>query len=444
MTTTAEPPARKPGSTVLDPQTKAGPEGPRTPATRRAMLGLGLGNTLEWYDWMIFGLLAAYLGPQFFAAQDPVSATLDALAVFAVGFVVRPLGGVLLGNVADRVGRRRVMLWSVSIMAVTTLAIAVMPTYDSIGVWAGILLLVCRMLQGLSTGIEAPLSTAYAVELNPSGREGRAAGYISFFVNFGILLASLVSFVTSYFIGGDAMAEWGWRVPMLFGAAMSFFVLYLRRALPETLHEEEKAEQNAGTWGGLRKHWIGLLAMIFVIGAAQAYNYAWNVGLPSLARGSFGEDPTKIFAATTALGVILLVGSIITGRLADRITLSKAFIVTRLLAVPAVFMMLLYAGPGLTTFTVVLLFGGIFLVANMTLYNVVSTSLMPKYCRATGTGLGYGIAVAVFGGTASYLLVWLQSLGLLWVFPAYTAALSIISVVLYVIARRTSGTFAGK
>lgn len=442
MATTAEPPARKPSNTLT--QTHGSPDGPQNLATRRAMLGLGLGNTLEWYDWMIFGLLAAYLGPQFFAPQDPVSATLDALAVFAVGFVVRPLGGVLLGNVADRVGRRRVMLLSVSLMAVTTLAIGLMPTYDTIGVWAGILLLVCRMLQGLSTGIEAPLSTAYAVELNPAGREGRAAGYISFFVNFGILLASLVSFATSYFIGGDAMSEWGWRVPMLFGASMSFFVLYLRRALPETLHEEEKTEQNAGTWGGIRKHWLGLIAMIFVIGAAQAYNYAWNVGLPSMARGSFGEDPTKIFAATTALGVILLVGSIVTGRIADRITLSKTFIVTRLLAVPAVFMMLLYAGPGLTTFTVVLLFGGLFLVANMTLYNVVSTSLMPKYCRATGTGLGYGIAVALFGGTASYLLVWLQSLGHLWIFPAYTATLAVISVVLYVIARRTSGTFAGE
>lgn len=107
-------------------------------------------------------------------------------------------------------------------------------------------------------------------------------------------------------------------------------------------------------------------------------------------------------------------------------------------------MMLLYAGPGLTTFSVVLLFGGLFLVANMTLYNVVSTSLMPKYCRATGTGLGYGLAVALFGGTASYLLVWLQSVGHLWVFPAYTATLAAASVVLYVIARRTSGTFAGK
>ncbi|AFP37598.1 major facilitator transporter [Mycolicibacterium smegmatis] len=414
------------------------------PTSRRTMLALGLGNTLEWYDWMIFGLLAAYLGPQFFAPQDSVSATLDTLAVFAVGFVMRPLGGVLLGNLADRIGRRRVMLLSVSLMAVTTLVIAVMPTYDTIGVWAGVLLLVLRILQGVSTGIEAPLSTAYAVEVNPAGHEGRAAGYISFFVNFGILLASLVSFLTSYFLGGDEMAAWGWRVPMLFGAAMGFFVLYLRRTLPETLHDEEKAEQNAGTWGGVLKHWIGLLAMIFVVGAAQAYNYAWNVGLPSLARSTFNEDPTRIFAATTAFGVILLIGSIVTGRLADRITLSKAFIGTRLLAIPAVFMMLLYAGPGMSTFTVVLLVGGVFLVANMTLYNVVSTSLMPKYCRATGTSLGYGLAVAAFGGTASYLLVWLQRIGQLWVFPAYTATLAAISVVLYVIARRKSGIFAGK
>lgn len=412
--------------------------------TRRAMLGLGLGNTLEWYDWMIFGLLAAIIGPQFFASQDPVSATLDALAVFAVGFVVRPLGGVLLGHVADRVGRRRVMLLSVSLMAVTTLVIGLLPTYETLGVWAGIALLACRVLQGLSTGIEAPLSIAYAVELNPAGREGRAAGYMSFFVNLGILLASLTSFLTSWLIGGDAMAEWGWRVPILLGAAMSFFVLYLRRSLPETLTEEERADEPTGTWAGLRTHWLGLLAIVFVVGATQAFNYAWNVGLPSLARGSFGEDPTTVFAMTTGLGVILLLGSLVTGVVADRARLSRTFLVTRLASVPAVFLMLLYVGPGMGTFAAVLFVGGIVLVANMTLYNVVATSLMPKYCRATGTGLGYGVAVALFGGTASYLLVWLQSRDLLWVFPVYCAALSVISVVLYLVARRHSGTFAGE
>lgn len=413
-------------------------------ARRRAMLGLGLGNTLEWYDWIVFGLLAAFIGPHFFASQDPVTSTLDALAVFAVGFFVRPLGGALFGTVADRIGRRGVMLWSVGIMAVTTLVIGLLPTHESIGVAAPVLLLVCRLLQGLSTGIEAPLSTAYAVEVMPEGHEGRAAGYISFFVNFGILLASLVSFTTSYFIGGDAMASWGWRVPVLFGAALSFFVLYLRRALPETLHEEEKTDSAGGAWRGVGKHWLGLAAIIFVVGAAQAYNYAWNVGLPSLARGSYGENPTTVFGITTILGVVLLIGAILTGHVADRVRLSRTFVVTRLAAVPGVFLMLLYAGPGISTFSVVLLGGGIVLVANMTLYNVVSTSLMPKYCRGTGTGIGYGVAVALFGGTASYLLVWLQSHDLLWVFPVYTAALSVISVVLYVAARRYSGTYAGE
>jgi MFS transporter, MHS family, alpha-ketoglutarate permease len=412
---------------------------------RRGMLGLGLGNTLEWYDWMVFGLLSAYLGPHFFPSADPVSATLNALAVFAVGFAVRPLGGVLLGTVADLVGRRRVMLVSVGIMATTTLVIALAPTYAAVGAWSGVILVVCRLLQGISTGIEAPLSTSYAVELNPPGREGRAAGYISFYVNFGILLASLVSFAASAAVGGAAMQDWGWRIPFALGAVLGLVVLYLRRALPETLHEEERAEGSSGeVWRGIGRHRLGLLAMLFVVGAAQAYNYAWNTGLPNLARSSFGEDPTAVFALTTVLGLVLMVGSPVTGALADRFTLSRTFVVTRLLAVPSIFLMLLYREPGLVGFAAVLLGGAVVLVLNMTLYNVIATSLMPKSCRATGVALGYGIAVAVFGGTASYLLVWLQQRGMDWLFPIYTSVLSLVSVVLYVAARRRGGTFAGK
>jgi MFS family permease len=415
--------------------------------TRKALLGLGLGNTLEWYDWMIFGLLAALIGPQFFPGDDPVAATLSALAVFAVGFAIRPLGGVLLGTVADRIGRRRVMLWSIGAMAATTLVIALLPTYETIGVWAGVVLLICRLIQGASTGIEAPLSTAYAVELSPEGKEGRAAGLMSFFVNLGILLASLVSFLASLTLGTEAMLEWGWRIPFIFGAALGVVVVWLRRALPESLTEEDKSEaatQGNTIWGGIGKHWLGLVAIIFVVGAAQAYNYAWNVGLPSLARGAFGEDPTMVFAITTGLAVVLLIGSPLTGALADKYSLSKTFMITRLLAIPSIFLMLLYTKPGILGFAAVILGGSVVLVLNMTLYNVVATSLMPKYCRATGVALGYGIAVAVFGGTASYLLVWLQSLGLDWVFPVYVAVLSAISLVAYVAARRSSGTFCGK
>ena len=408
------------------------------------MLGLGLGNTVEWYDWVVFGLLASFIGPQFFEEQDPLSATLDALVVFAIGFVARPLGGALLGNAADRFGRRIVMLLSVSMMAGGTLMIAVLPTYDTIGAWAGVFLLLSRILQGVSAGIEAPLSTAYAVELSPVGCEGRASGFISFFVNLGVLLASLVTFTTSYLVGPEAMAEWGWRVPLLVGAAMSFVVVHLRRALPETLNPRPGGPPDTRPWSGVRHHWLGLVAIVFIVGGAQCFNYAWNVGLPNLARGQYGESPTAVFGATTCLGLILLVGSLVTGRLADRFSLSRTFVWTRLAVTPTVFLMLVYSGPGLRTFLFVLVVGGIVLVANLTLYNLAATALMPQHCRATGMGLGYGVGVALFGGTAPYLLVWMQSRDVLWLFPSLTAGLSILSVALFALARRYSGQFAGR
>ncbi|MET4621642.1 MHS family alpha-ketoglutarate permease-like MFS transporter [Arthrobacter sp. 2762] len=416
-----------------------------TPQVRKGLLGLGLGNALEWYDWMVFGLLSAFIGPNFFPNTEPLSATLNALAVFAVGFAFRPLGGILLGTLADRIGRRRVMLLSIMLMAGTTLIIAITPNYATIGAWAGIILLVCRVLQGISTGIEAPLSTSHAVELAPEGREGYVAGIMSFYVNIGILLASLVSFLCSLVLGGAAMADWGWRVPFIIGAAFGFVVLYLRRSLPETLKAEEMATNTPrAVWSGVRKHWLSVLAIIFVVGAAQAYNYAWNVGLPTAARSGFKEDPTAVFALTTILAIILVVGSWIIGKLADGKAMSRWFLVTRILAIPSVFLMLMYVQPGIGGFAAVLLGGSIVLVLNMTLYNVISSSLMPKNIRGTGVALGYGIGVALFGGTASYLLVWFQSLNLTWIFPVYVAVLSTLSIVFYLAARRSNGIFVGK
>jgi MHS family alpha-ketoglutarate permease-like MFS transporter len=417
-----------------------------SPEVRRGLLGLGLGNTLEWYDWMVFGLLSAFIGPKFFPSQDPVAATLSALAVFAVGFAFRPLGGIMLGTLADRIGRRRVMLWSIMMMAGTTLVIALCPTYDQIGAAAGGILLVCRVIQGISTGVEAPLSTAHAVELVPAGREGFVAGIISFYVNAGILLASLVSYLSSLMLGGAVMADWGWRVPFVVGAAFGFVVVYLRRTLPETMKPEELAENNSAktVWGGVRKHWLSVLAITFVVGAAQAYNYAWNTGLPTAARSGFKEDATAVFALTTVLGVVLVVGSLIISRVADGRSISKWFLITRALSIPSVFLMLMYVKPGIAGFAAVLLGGSVVLVLNMTLYNVVTSSLMPKNCRGAGTALGYGLGVALFGGTASYLLVWLQSLNASWIFPVYVAVLSALSIAFYLLARKKNGIFIGR
>lgn len=410
------------------------------------MLGLGLGNTLEWYDWQVFGLLAATIGVHFFRTDNPLEATLLTLSVFAVGFVARPLGGILLGGVADRVGRKAVMLWSVGVMAGTTLVIGVLPGVETIGALAPIVLLVCRLLQGLSTGIEAPLSTAYGVEIMPRNRSGLAAGIISGFVNLGIMLGSLLPFLLGLSLGSAAMAEWAWRIPFWVGAAMGVVVIWLRRSLPETLHESEPeyVGRTSEIWRQVFGRWRSLLAVVFIVGAAQAFNYGWNIGLPNLARTAYHEDLTAVFGITTLLALFMVLGSPIVGQFTDRFRLGRTFLVGRWLMIPTVFLMLWYTSQGLGGFAAVLLLGAPVLLINMTLYVVTSTSLFPKGIRAAGGGLGYGVGVAAMGGTAGYLVVWLGSIGLSWLFPVYAATLALISIVLYQWARRSEGVFVGE
>lgn len=413
---------------------------------RRSMLGLGLGNTLEWYDWQVFGLLAATIGVHFFRTDNALEATLLTLSVFAVGFVARPLGGILLGGVADRVGRKAVMLWSVGVMAGTTLVIGVLPGVETIGWLAPVVLLVCRLLQGLSTGIEAPLSTAYGVEIMPRNRSGLAAGIISGFVNLGIMLGSLLPFLLGLSLGSAAMADWAWRIPFWVGAAMGVIVIWLRRSLPETLHqgEPEYVGRTPEIWRQVFGRWRSLLAVVFIVGAAQAFNYGWNIGLPNLARTTYHEDLTSVFGITTLLALFMVLGSPVVGQFTDRFRLGRTFLVGRWLMIPTVFLMLWYTSQGLGGFAAVLLLGAPVLLINMTLYVVTSTSLFPKGIRAAGGGLGYGVGVAVMGGTAGYLVVWLGSIGLSWLFPVYAATLALISIVLYQWARRSEGVFVGE
>ncbi|XES01439.1 MFS transporter [Streptomyces sp. S1D4-11] len=196
-------------------------------------------------------------------------------------------------------------------------------------------------------------------------------------------------------------------------------------------------------WGSVFTRWRSLLAIIFVVGAAQAFNYGWNVGLPTLARTKFGENPTTVFGITTVLALIMMGGSLIVGPLADRWRLSRMFLCGRFLMIPAVFLVLLYAHKNIVTFTVVLLVGAPVLLINMTLYVLVSTSLMPKGVRAAGGGLGYGVGVAAFGGTASYLVVWLSGKGLSEFFPVYMAVLAGLSIAFYLWAKKAEGVTLG-
>lgn len=415
----------------------------------RNLRALSWGHALEWYDWAIFGLLSVYLGAAFFPADNPLASTLNALAVFAVGFVARPLGGVLFGFVADRFGRRKIMIAAIGAVALGSFVIGVLPDHHTIGVAAPIIVVAARLLQGLSAGVEAPLGTAYALELVPN-RPGYVAGFFAFFNNLGNLLAPLSIFFISSLLGPEALAAYGWRIPFLLGGVFGLFVLWLRRTLPETLNTEAIRTVGAvptpanSVWKDVRKYWLSVLAAVFIVGAIQAYNYTWIAGLPNLANGTFGEDPTAVFAITTGMGVFLTVGALVLSRILDRFPMSRWFVVARLLCIPTIFLALLYSQPGVGTLAGVMFGGAIVLLLNMTIFVVVANSLLPQHIRGTALGLGYGLGVAIFGGTASYLLLWLQSQGMMWVFPIYIAVLCALSVVLYILAKRRNGLFVGK
>lgn len=412
----------------------------------RHLAAVGGGQALENYDWLLYGLLASLFGPQFFQGEDVLTATLSALAVFGVAFAARPLGAVLFGPIADRIGRRAVMLWAVTAIAVLSIVFGLLPTYAQIGVAAPILLVVIRVLQGLSMGIEQPLNAAYNIDLAPPWKVGFYGGILQSWVQGGILVGSAVSFVTSLILGNEVMAEWGWRVPFIIGGLLGLVVLWLRRDLPETVKQEHKAARPStkSVWKSLWEHRLAMFAILLVVGGAQVLNYGINSGLPSTAQAVFSQSPTVTFGVTTLSTFVVVVLCPLIGKAADKFRLSRTFIWSRIAAIPLVYVMVLYTVPSAATFAVVMVVAAVILSFTLGIFNLVCGSLVPNNSRVTGVGLGYALGVAIFGGTASYLFVWWSSLGLFWIFPTYVAVIIALSIWLYVAAKRSTGVYAGE
>lgn len=398
----------------------------------RHFLAVGGGQAIENYDWMLYGLVAAYLGPQFFPGDGPVQSTLNALAVFGVAFAARPLGALIFGPFADRIGRKPMMLWSVAAMSVFSFMMALLPTADEIGLWAAALLVLLRVLQGVSIGVEQPLLASYGLEIAPKGREAWYAGLLQLATQFGILLASLTAFICTLALGDTGMESWGWRIPFFVGGLLGLGVLWLRRSLPETV-ERESAEHRStrDVLRAVRANPLALLAIIFVVGGTQVINYGWTSGLPSTARAVFGESGTVIFGVTSLLSVAVMLMAPVAGKVADHFGMGRTFVWTRLLSIPFAFVLLMYANPGAVAFALAMAGGAVILPFALSFFNAISASLVPAGHRVTAVGLGYSLGVAVFGGTASYLLVWLGSHDLDWAFPIYIGVLLILGVVTY-------------
>ncbi|MEU7740681.1 MFS transporter [Nonomuraea sp. NPDC049158] len=417
------------------------PAGHFRPMSRRGLVAATIGHALEWFDWNAYAIFSVFFAGQFFPADDPALAQVKTMMIFAIGFLFRPLGGILLGSYTDRFGRRGGMTLAVLLVSGGSLILAVCPTYAEIGLLAPALLLVARIVQGLSTGGEMAAAATYLAEIAPPGRRGFYSSFAYVTGTLGPLTATLLAELLFSVLGESGLAAWGWRVPFAIGAVFGVYGLQLRRTLHETgpYLAGRDLRVRRPTWEVLRRHPVsGLRVVGFTVGATVVY-YTFLVYLPSYVQDNFGM-PTEsaLWASVIAQSAMIMVLPLY-GALSDRIgrkPLLCAFAAGFVVLIVPLFTLLNSTPESLVIVMTVglLLFGCYASVAPTAM-----AELFPTQVRSVGLGMPYSLTVAVFGGTSPHLVERLTDSGHASWFPWYLAGLCLISLVVFLTARETKG-----
>ncbi|WP_410635710.1 MFS transporter [Amycolatopsis sp. cmx-4-83] len=404
-----------------------------------------IGNLIEWYDWYAYAAFTTYFAKSFFPTTDTTAAFLGTAAVFAVGFLMRPLGGWMLGRFADRFGRRSALVLSVTFMAGGSLLIAVTPSYHTIGIAAPILLLIARLIQGLSVGGEYSTSATYLSEVATPGKRGFYSSFQYVTLYGGQLLALGLQLILQAILTEQQLTSWGWRIAFVVGTLAALTVMWLRRGMDESESYVREAGENKGSRGTLRElakypKEIALVVGLTLGGTVGFYTFATY-------SQKFLENTAHIprRQVTIVLFCAILVAAILqplAGKLSDRIGRRPLLLFFgiggTLLTVPLMTVMGSTRNPVGAFFLVL---AGLVIVAGYTSINaIVKAELFPTKIRALGVGLPYALTVAIFGGTAELIAQALKSAGHETVFFWYVAGCVLVSLIVYGTMRETSKT----
>lgn len=415
--------------------------GTKKQSAAKTIIGTGVGNALEWYDWNVYASFAIYLSRQMFDSKDPASAFLATMAVFAVGFVARPFGGVVFGWVADHTGRKNSLTLSVLTASAGALLIALCPTYSQVGLWSSVILLVARILQGLAHGGELPSAQTYLAEESPREHRGYWASSIYVSGTLGLILGLVIGLILSLTLSEDAMSAWGWRVPFAIGAVLGLFALWMRSKMEESVVFEadaeapEEAKENVFLIA--LKHWRqGLRVIGMCMGLTVVY-YIWGVAMASLAQKQFGFDARTSFGVTLVANFVFIASLPLWGRFSDRFGRKPGMLIALLGSAVLYLPMTSFLQQGLWQAIVAISVMLVVLGAYLAIAPAVFAEMFPTRIRATGFGIPYSIAIAGFGGTAPLLLAaWTPTP---WLFPAYAITLAIISALTVLTLPETKG-----
>jgi MHS family alpha-ketoglutarate permease-like MFS transporter len=409
-----------------------------TRARLKSIFSGSVGNLVEWYDWYVYSAFSLYFAKSFFPQGDLTAQLLSTAVVFAVGFLMRPIGALIFGAYADRAGRKAALILSVLMMCGGSLLIGLTPTYDTIGVWAPVLLLAGRLLQGLSVGGEYGTSATYLSEIATSEKRGFYAGFQYVTLIMGQLLAlGVLILLQRVFLTEEQLHEWGWRIPFFIGAGCAVYALYLRRNMHETesftKQQSNPAAKKKGSFGELLRHPKALLVVVGLTmgGTVAFYTYTTYMQLFLVNTAGMSKDvATAINAAT--LFVYMLLQPVV-GALSDRIGRRPILIAFGVLGTLFTIPLMNAIGSATSPLSAFLLImAALIIVSGYTAINaVVKAELFPVHIRALGVGLPFSVAVSIFGGTASMIALWFKDQGMESAFYWYVTGCIACSLIVY-------------
>lgn len=390
----------------------------------RAIAGVCSGALVEWFDFFIYAYTSIYFASLFFPAGDQVTQLLATAAVFAVGFFMRPLGGWIFGRIADKKGRKLSMMLSVLLMCGGSLLIAVLPTYQTIGVAAPVLLVVARLMQGLAVGAEYGTGATYLSEVSTKGRRALYGSCQYMTIMGGQLLALLTVSILQHVLPQDMLKAWGWRIPFFIGAFAAVVVLFLRRSIVETATEENMNHKEAGSIVALAKHKRAVVLTFTVTIGCSLYYYTFTAYMQKLLVVSAGLSAATVTTIMIFALIVFMAMQPFFGMLADRIGTKKNMMIfgtLGVLTVGPILNALSHAQSATEAFLLVVLglvIGSFF----SPVVGVVKTDFFPASVRALGVGLPYAIGAALFGGSSEYVALTFRVAGVEHYFFYYVTA----------------------
>jgi len=379
---------------------------------RRAVRGAAIGNTVEWFDFAIYGFLATYIAEKFFPSGDETAALLNTFAIFAAAFFMRPLGGFFFGPLGDRIGRQKVLALVILLMSGSTFAIGLVPSYATIGVFAPLLLLFLRCLQGFSAGGEYGSGACFLAEYASDKHRGFVVSFLVWSVVVGFLLGSLTVTGLETVLSEGAMDSYGWRIPFLIAGVLGAVGLYIRLRLGDTPEFEALRDEGEVASSPLKEavttSWRPILQIAGLVVIHNVGFYIVFTFLPSYFTKTLGFTKTDAFVSITVASLVALILIPPLGALSDRIGRKPLLIVGSLAFAVFAYPLFLMLNAGSLAVAIAAHAGlaaieSVFVCASL----AAGAELFATRVRSSGYSIGYNVSVALFGGTAPYVATWL-------------------------------------